>query len=309
MADFPSGDGRDEGLLSSTEPVEIEHAPTPRALEESAFVLTAVGIPNRVESSEAGYGLYVPSSERERAPAEVSLYRRENIAWPRREKPPFILPVAIAPLVAFATLLVVLFLYQHVFYVGNLAGVAASTKDIFVKGEAWRSITALFLHGDEAHFAGNLLAGLGFAALLLSSMGGGLTWLGFLVSGAVGNALNAYAYRHEVHHSIGASTAVFGAVGVWVGFAVLERLLRLNATPLWRRLLVPLGAGLGYLGLWGSSLESDYMAHFWGFTVGVVYGAIVAGSGAPRKISALSQSALSLGVLTTVAVAWICALV
>ena len=82
-----------------------------------------------------------------------------------------------------------------------------------IEGEVWRSITALTLHADIAHALGNACALAIFLAALAGQCGGGMAVLAVLLSGAAGNLGNAYL-RGAPHDGIGASTAVFGALGI-----------------------------------------------------------------------------------------------
>ena len=76
-------------------------------------------------------------------------------------------------------------------------GVAESGA--ILRGEWWRTITALTLHADAAHIGANLATGLLFAAFALPRFGTGVTWLAIVLSGALGNAVNAWGYRGEWH--------------------------------------------------------------------------------------------------------------
>lgn len=142
-------------------------------------------------------------------------------------------------------------------------------------GEWWRTVTALTLHADLPHFVANLCFGLMFIGFLLPRFGGGLAWLGFALAGALGNAINAAFYWRELHSTIGASTAVFGALGMLVAWEFHERWSSHDKRGWWH-LVVPLGGGLAllaYLGVGdGSDHKVDYMAHFWGFAAGFVLG-------------------------------------
>jgi rhomboid protease GluP len=149
-----------------------------------------------------------------------------------------------------------------------------------IAGEWWRSVTALTLHRDFAHFLANLAFGLLFAGFLQQRLGGGVTWLGILLAGALGNFVNAWFYRSEPHSSIGASTAVFGGLGMLMAWEFIAR-WRVPHTRHWWQLVVPLGGGLALLAYLGSGDESgatrtDYMAHFWGFMWGAILGVIFA---------------------------------
>lgn len=142
--------------------------------------------------------------------------------------------------------------------------------------EWWRAVTALTLHGDSVHLASNLVGGMGFGYLVCRIYGAGLGWLLILLSGCIGNAINAWVYYPSVHYSIGASTAVFGALGLLTGSAVV-RLRGAGASgsswlPQW---CVALFAGLTLLSLLGLGDERvDVGAHFCGFFVGLLCGLI-----------------------------------
>ena len=93
-------------------------------------------------------------------------------------------------------------------------------------------------------------------------------WLLILASGISGNLINAYVYGYG-HNSIGASTAVFGALGLLSSYQFLKK----TQTPSTRfQALLPLGAGLALLAFLGSSSHTDIMAHLFGFLSGVLIG-------------------------------------
>ncbi len=94
-----------------------------------------------------------------------------------------------------------------------------------LQGEYYRTITALMLHSDIEHLAGNV-AGLLFLGIpLCSIMGAGRGLFLILLSGVAGNLLNAYMYRHA-HLSIGASTAVMGAVGILAAWQLRKKIVK-----------------------------------------------------------------------------------
>ncbi len=163
-------------------------------------------------------------------------------------------------------------------------GILASNA-VISGGEWWRVVTALTLHGDVPHVLANLASGLLFAGLLIPRFGQGVTWLFVLLSGALGNLCNALLYMHEVHRSLGASTAVFGALGLLSGDALTAALLHSTGYSWWRWVL-PLGAGLAllaYLGTGGQEVRHvDVLAHFWGFLMGLPLG-VLGGFWRPRE--------------------------
>src|SRR5205809_421801 len=79
----------------------------------------------------------------------------------------------------------------------------SAEESAILHGQWWRTVTALTLHADASHLAANLATGLLFAAFVIPRLGAGFTWLAILLSGALGNALNAWGYRGESHDSIG----------------------------------------------------------------------------------------------------------
>jgi len=146
---------------------------------------------------------------------------------------------------------------------------AVALRPILEQGEWWRLFTALTLHADVVHLAGNVLIGGMVVHFLCVEIGSGLGWSLLVLAGAAGNYLNLI-WRHGEHLSIGFSTAVFGAVGLLCG-------LKVKSLVRWRELLLPLGAGGGLLAMIGTSGErTDLGAHIFGLAVGIVFGALFA---------------------------------
>ena len=136
-------------------------------------------------------------------------------------------------------------------------------------GEWWRIFTALTLHADLHHLLSNLAFGGLFGLLAGRILGGGVAWFSIVLAGAIGNAINALA-RDPEHSSIGASTAVFAALGILVAHALRPRSNSTeNAFKRWR----PLIGGvllLAFVGVGGE--RTDVGAHVAGFFSGVVIG-------------------------------------
>ena len=82
-------------------------------------------------------------------------------------------------------------------------------------------MTALTLHADVAHLVGNAIACVVLITAVAWSLGPGVgTWL-VLLAGAGGNALRALA--HEALRLVGASTAIFGALGILAMLQIAAR--------------------------------------------------------------------------------------
>lgn len=161
----------------------------------------------------------------------------------------------------------------------------------------WRAVTALTLHADVVHLVANLISGMGFTFFVCRFFGAAVGWLLVVLSGVAGNILNAMVYYPEPHTSIGASTAVFGAlglltgVGLWAAVSVPDRGM---ALPRW---LVPLLGGLTLLGLFGVGEGNvDVAAHISGFVCGVSMGTL--GASVQPWLVAVQRWALLIGGLS-----------
>jgi membrane associated rhomboid family serine protease len=164
------------------------------------------------------------------------------------------------------------------FYAVEIAGPSwwmdrgtASSRAI-IAGAWWQAFTALTLHADLGHIGANLAAGLVYAAFLLPILGAGWTWLFIVLAGGIGNWLNACGHGGVDHLSIGASTAVFAALGILVAAQCTTRVMALRAVRM-REFLLPIGAGLGLLAYLGvGDQQTDYMAHCFGLLAGLPFG-------------------------------------
>ncbi len=244
---------------------------------DRGLVIAAKDLPHWIERDTDEWVLLVEESAREVAIDELTAFESEESARP---PVPRFLPSEKIPTLS---LYVAAWVMSGFFLTQNLAGAEwmrrgeALNSAILQRGEWWRIITALTLHGDVAHVSANLAAGLLFAAIVIPHLGTGLAWLGIVVSGAFGNAINAWGYRGESHASIGASTAVFGALGILVAAEFAVRLRSPHTRGRWQ-LVLPIGAGLALLAFLGVGEEEhrnvDFMAHLWGFVAGLLLGAI-----------------------------------
>jgi membrane associated rhomboid family serine protease len=115
-----------------------------------------------------------------------------------------------------------------------------------------------------------------------------------LLTGACGNWATALWYGPG-HASIGASTAIFGALGLLTAPGSWRRTSR---WPAW----VAVAASLALLGMLGSSRESDVVAHLFGWLSGLTLGLVV---GRFPPIRSRTVQTLAGGIaVATVAVSW-----
>jgi membrane associated rhomboid family serine protease len=121
----------------------------------------------------------------------------------------------------------------------------------------------------------NWIFGTLFGGFAGGRLGLGLAWACILAAGMLANGLNALFHANRAQVSIGASTAVFAALGVLVGVEVFDR--RIGTLNRWRW-LVPFGAGLGllaHLGTGGGAGKTDLLGHLLGFFVGLGMGWVI----------------------------------
>ncbi|MGB0408460.1 MAG: rhomboid family intramembrane serine protease [Opitutales bacterium] len=181
-----------------------------------------------------------------------------------------------AAFVVYALFLSAVFIWQQ-FHPIQLAG-CVDASAMVEQHEWWRAVTSLTLHGDIVHLVSNLVAGLGFAFFVARFFGAGCAWFLILLSGAFGNALNAYLHYPEVHLSIGASTGVFGALGIITGIGLWAALVQPAEHWTFPPWLWPVFGGLTLMGLLGVGEELDgridVAAHISGFLCGAVLGLV-----------------------------------
>jgi rhomboid protease GluP len=286
--------------------VEVRRSPTWADAEQHALVLAAFDIGCRLVAHGDAIVLSVAPADADRARREFASYANENRARTRSSPPARAFIDGLDGSLAYAVIL--LFLHgasrRHTFGL-DWWSAGAGQAGLIVDGEWWRAVTALGLHADLGHLAGNLAFGGLLGLLLAQRLGVGLAWLAILLAGATGNAVNAVLHP-AAHAGIGASTAVFAALGL---LAALN--LRRHAS-VWGRGLrrwLPLGASamlLAYMGMGGE--RTDVGAHVAGLAAGALLGLGLAWKGdrLPHKDGA--QRLYGAAALALLALAWAFAL-
>ena len=257
--------------MSARTEVEVRFAERRRRVDEWALVLASQGLSARVQGREGGFVVLVPLEQAVAAVAALDAYERENpsaVPGTRRVSSPTDLRVGLAVPVA----LVIFFFVTGPRdpAVGWFHSGSADAARI-LDGELWRTVTALTLHADTAHVVANALIGALFLTAACRALGAGLACLLFVLSGAGGNLANAWMHASG-HVSVGASTAVFGCVGVLGGVGVARRQ---RGGTRGRRAWLPVAASLGLLAMLGVGVRVDLWAHLLGLAVGAVLGLLV----------------------------------
>ncbi|APG28761.1 hypothetical protein A7E78_13530 [Syntrophotalea acetylenivorans] len=295
------------------DPREVdEHLKVPLARKRArlwALVLEARGLPYSLEQQGRLWLLRVPEKEQPRALDELRRYETENSHWPPPLTPP--MPLQNNSLVTLS-LLALLGIF-HNLVVLHLPGIHSLNIDLLQLGNAdagairagqwWRAVTALTLHADGLHLLGNLLIGGFFIDRLNRELGIGRGWSLVLMSGTLGNLINAFIQPSN-HRAVGLSTAVFGTVAILAVRSVYH-----HRRSLRRRWPLPLAAALALLGLLGSGGQrTDIGAHLWGFVAGLGLGwlsSLLWPSG--PTVNGLSNRLVGLGSAALVVGAWLMA--
>ncbi|MDD5104074.1 MAG: rhomboid family intramembrane serine protease [Desulfuromonadaceae bacterium] len=238
-----------------------------------ALVLDSRTIPCCIAPDPNGWKLLVPEQQLESALRELRLYENANSNWPPA------LPVSrqlIENTLPTVSVLLLLALFHNLNLLGlslpgrgiiDLKELGAAHAEIITQGHWWLAVTALTLHGDLTHLLSNLTIGGVFILLLCRELGSGFSWSLLLLSGTIGNLLNAWVQSPD-HRSVGASTAVFGAVGMLAAISMVRYRHHLQ-----RRWFIPVAAGLAILAILGTEgKETDLGAHLFGFCSGVFIG-------------------------------------
>jgi len=273
-----------------------------RECEEQGLVLEALGIPWLMADGPGGTTLLmVQSADEARARAELRQYLAENRQRP--SLPALTLQGEGSPgVVAYVLLLVAAFLTQARFAWG-VDWLSAGTLDggAVRSGEWWRLVTALTLHADAGHLVANLLFGAFFGLFAGQYLGSGVAWATILLAAGAGNALDLWLLPSS-HRAIGASTAVFAALGL---VAALMWRAESRRTTGWARRYAPLiGASvlLAYIGT--GDARTDAVAHLTGFVMGIFAGAAFDLTRPGWLRAPAVQRAAGLGALALVAACW-----
>jgi rhomboid protease GluP len=244
-----------------------------RLAEEWELVLLAQGLSPTMRRSADGVVLCVPAGEMDRARAALSAYESENP--PKLAERPE--PTGASSFAASALVGLLILAFFSVTVISNPTmpwldrGSADAAK--ILNGELWRTVTALTLHADVAHALSNAFALALFLGAVCSVLGTGLGWAVILLAGAGGNLANAFLHGSP-HVSVGASTSVFGAVGV---LGSLRLVMRRRGALSRRRAWLPVAAALALLGMLGTGEgRVDIWAHLFGLLVGGILGILIA---------------------------------
>lgn len=243
---------------------------------EWEMILASRAIPHTIRRQGSGYRLFVPRRRAEEALAELAGYAAERraVVLPDPEAAP-VRPQVWPTVLAWMGMVTAAwgFMLGETMAFGRRIvwkSLGAGDSTAMLAGQWHRAATALCLHADPAHLLGNAASGALFLSLLCRETGVGLGFALTLAAGVAGNVQKAFVQGPGMHF-LGASTAVFGALGALGGARLASRW-----PPLTFRRSAPAGAALMLLAMLGAGGEEgmavDLAGHLFGFASGAVLG-------------------------------------
>jgi membrane associated rhomboid family serine protease len=241
---------------------------------QHAVVVLAMNLPCWIVPSAGGYAIFADAANGPGIRRELAQFDEEQSApTPVEGELPWFEPVRE---LTFLWVLVLLGVFLFQLRDPMLADAGANSSRLVIDGgEWWRPFTAMFLHSDLQHLVGNLIFGSVFIMLAARSLGPLVAWPLIFTSGVAANIITAAWHHPEPFRAIGASTAVFGALGLLTGSGILRHQSRRQRIG---SLFIPLAGGLvlfGWFGLGGPGV--DMLGHAAGFACGVVLGLLAVG--------------------------------
>jgi rhomboid protease GluP len=275
-------------------------------INEWALVLSSSYIPYSINEENGKWKISVAASYVERAERILEEYERENRKFLPEPSESSVGGKPYSGIIVSFLLLVIFILMKLVDTDGFLYQIGSASASRIVKGELWRTVTALSLHADLIHVLSNSFSCWVFCTAVIRLYGFGLGWFLVLIAGATGNLITALVYRTG-HVSIGASTAIFGALGLlgaWrCTFGKKHWLLK-------KKTWIYIAGVVALIAVLGTGKNVDLLAHLMGVITGVIFGFLGA-----RKIRAPALDVTPTFQLTMAAVSavcvilsWICAL-
>jgi membrane associated rhomboid family serine protease len=291
--------------MTSDSQTILRISPNEALAHDWELVLLAQGLSPRMHYTLDSIVLTVPSHQLDRALEALAAYEKENATKtqsPDAPAPSIDLRAGVIAGLALLAFFVVTVLW-HTTELWLERGSANAAR--ILDGELWRTVTALALHVDVAHVLSNAFAMAVFFGAVSGQLGAGIGGALLVLAGAGGNFANAYL-QGSPHDAVGASTAVFGAVGMLGSLAMMRRRRTIENR---RRAWIIIAASLALLGMLGSGgARVDVLAHLLGFLVGGALGFPVAFLLLPRPPGVVVQWISGAVTIATIVYCWMLAL-
>jgi len=244
-----------------------------QACADRALVLTSLQIPHQLLDDSGTCVLIVPAQFSAQASNELQLYDDENPPVQAKPVRKIVHQNAVPGLIGYVFVIcMVAGMAGYSFFQSNWFVAGRVDGELIRDGEIWRLFTALTLHSGVRHLLGNIVFGVFFGLFAGRLLGSGIAWLAIVLAAATGNALNTL-FLDASHRSIGASTAVFAALGLVAGYVWFGKLM---SQERWSTRFGPIVGGLALLMYTGTGGENtDIGAHLLGFVCGFGAGLVL----------------------------------
>ena len=250
--------------------VPLAHFEGMQEAQEHALVVLAMNLDCMITVDESGYHIHGEQAFASAIHEEFRLYDEEQKMKPEPAAIPLFRSGGELALVWIGVLLYCF--ARQLQNPGLVEGFLNSAEGVVGRGELYRPLTALFLHADLEHLLGNAVFGLIFGIFAAHCFGPFRAWVLILLSGFLGNLLNAWLHFPDEFRSLGASTAVFGALGLLMGSG-LDAAWRSRSYRKGIRAFAPLMAGLMIFTMNGIGQPgTDTLAHLTGMIFGLFLG-------------------------------------
>ena len=157
--------------------------------------------------------------------------------------------------------------------------------------EPWRLLASVFVHLGILHIGLNLMSLVSLGRSLEPHFGSARFVLLYTLTGILGFLASQWWYGERTY-TAGASGAIFGLVGAFVGVLFARK------NPDWKRALVN---NLIYAAILGFVLPANTAAHLGGFVAGIVVGALLERERKPRARDGVMLVLAALCMLGSVA--------
>lgn len=161
-----------------------------------------------------------------------------------------------------------------------------------IEAEPWRVLSAVFLHGNVLHIGMNMLSLVNLGRTLEPHFRSGRFLVLYLTAGVLGFCATVW-WQGEQARSVGASGAIFGLLGAFIGALIIRR------NPGWQQVFMTnliMAFALSYM-----LPNIDNAAHAGGFVAGVVLGLLLELERQPRRRDRLVAALAGVGAVAAVA--------
>lgn len=236
-----------------------------------SLALISQGIESTIQRGPdaAGWQLEVSAQDGQKAFQTLRQYHQENRGWLSPHKLPWPPSHFDWTSVLWSILMALCYWLASVNPALQAAGIMDTSA--VTAGQWWRVFTAINLHADLAHLAGNLSIGVLLLGLAMGRFGTGTALLTSFLAGAAGN-LTSLILNPKPFDGLGASGMVMGALGL-LSAQTLRWGRKSGAS--WKQRLGGVAAGIMLFTLYGLAPNTDLAAHLGGFLAGLLFGAML----------------------------------